>query len=85
MAEYCDECGAEVLTVDHRDDLRKWFERVHQMGSEKFGGQWLMVNQCAADAAAVLGIDASDHLIRALLSETCYRILVRLKAASAAD
>jgi hypothetical protein len=78
LAEYCDECGARVLTTDYRDDLRNWSERVQEMGAEKFGEQWMMVNQCAVDAAAVLGIDASNHLLRALLSETCYRILVRL-------
>lgn len=73
--EYCDECGAERLTVERRADLRMRFETAHKKGAEQFGRRWLTVNQCAVDAAAVLNIDTDDMRIRALLSETCYRIL----------
>lgn len=76
--KFCGYCGNEKLTPDRRTELRIRFDELHSKGAKAFGINWLKSNQAATDAARANEIDASDPLMRTLLSETCFRILTAL-------
>lgn len=63
---------------DRYENLRRWstrFHELHSKGHERFGLDWLRANTEATAAAHYLGVDPSTTENKALLSETCFRVL----------
>ncbi len=76
--KFCGHCGNEKLTPERRIDLRTRFDESHSKGAKQHGVRWLVVNECATNAARSLQIDYTDPLTRALLTVACYRIMTAL-------
>lgn len=73
--KFCGHCGNEKLTPERRMELRTRFDELHSKGAKAFGTDWLKGNEAATAAARANEIDVSDPRMRALLSETVYRVM----------
>ena len=80
MKTHCGHCGAKKITPEEKTRLARRFVVTNEVGAARFTSDWLKANQSAVDAAGAVGVDSSDLRIKALLSETCYRILAGLRS-----
>lgn len=65
--------------------MQKFFDRAHELGSQKFGGIWLMANRQAIRACEQVGLDYTDPQMKALLSLASLNILVNVQEAFRAN
>lgn len=58
------------------NELRERFEDLHKKGAERFGVDWLQVNNAAIAAANHVDVEYFDTEMKALLTEASWRFLL---------
>jgi hypothetical protein len=66
----------ELKVMKRSGKERRVFEELHQRGAEKFGYNWIKVNQWVIDVANEFGLRPTEH--RLMLSTMAWKMLVNM-------